>query len=72
MCDNKQMEAVGHLPNPYCESVASQIGVNVANPALRETMTIYNYGKPITVYIDDIEKELTKPLYGGLGLQYGA
>lgn len=70
-CKNKRMEALGYLPEPMAAS-ASQSGLeSVASPLLRETREIYVDGKTITVYKDEIEKELYKSLYSGLGLQLG-
>lgn len=61
-CGHKRMEAVGFLP----------LFQSAAQPLLRETMEIRVYGKPVTVYVDEIEKQLTRELYAHLGLQYGA
>lgn len=71
-CNNKRMEAHGFLemPNiatPFNESSAAAM----TQPILRETITIIVDGKPVTKYRDDIEKELYKQLYSGLGLRYG-
>ena len=43
-----------------------------AQPLLRETREIRVNGKPVTVYVDEIEKQLTRGLYAHLGLQFGA
>ena len=61
-CGHKRMEAVGFLP----------LFQSAAQPILRETMEIRVDGKPVTVYVDEIEKQLTRELYAHLGLQYGA
>mgnify|MGYP001054538061 FL=1 len=61
-CGHKRMEAVGFLP----------LFQSAAQPLLRETMEIRVYGKPVTVYVDEIEKQLTREFYAHLGLQYGA
>ncbi len=61
-CGHKRMEAVGFLP----------LFQSAAQPLLRETMEIRVDGKPVTVYVDEIEKQLTRELYAHLGLQYGA
>ena len=71
-CDNKRMEAHGllEMPNiatPFVESGASAM----SQPIIRETITIMVDGKPVTKYRDEIEKELYKQLYSGLGLCYG-
>ena len=64
-CDHKRMEALGFLPEPPLSMSASQ-------PLLRETREIRVNGKPVTVYVDEIEKQLTRGLYAHLGLQFGA
>ena len=61
-CGHKRMEAVGFLP----------LFQYAAQPLLRETMEIRVDGKPVTVYVDEIEKQLTRELYAHLGPQYGA
>lgn len=61
-CGHKRMEAVGFLP----------LFQSAAQPILRETMEIRVDGKPVTVYVDEIEKQLTRELYAHLGPQYGA
>lgn len=69
-CDHKQMEALGFLPEP-CATTATQTSVaDMAAPILRETMEIRVDGRPMTVYKDQIEKELYKHLYSGLDLLY--
>lgn len=71
-CDNKQMEAHGYLEMPNTVSPSNETGAaSIAEPILRETMTIMVNGKPSVIYKDDIEKQLYKNLYSGLGLQYG-
>lgn len=72
-CDHKRMGAVGFLPEPPLLNSASQPAAeSAAQPLLRETMEIRVYGKPVTVYVDEIEKQLTRGLYAHLGLQFGA
>lgn len=72
-CDHKHMEALGFLPEPPLSMSASQPAVDsAAQPLLRETMEIRVNGKPVTVYVDEIEKQLTRGLYAHLGLQFGA
>lgn len=72
-CDHKRMEAVGFLPEPPLLASASQPAAeSAAQPVLRETMEIYVEGKPVIVYKDEIEKQLTRGLYAHLGLQFGA
>lgn len=71
-CDNKRMEAHGCLEmhaiaTPSIEASAA----SMTEPILRETMTIMINGKPNIVYKDEIEKQLYKHLYSGLGLRYG-
>ena len=61
-CGHKRMEAVGFLP----------LFQSAAQPLLRETMEIRVDGKPVTVYVDEIKKQLTRELYAHLGPQYGA
>ena len=61
-CGHKRMEAVGFLP----------LFQSAAQPLLRETMEIRVDGKPVTVYVEEIEKQLTRELYAHLGPQYGA
>ena len=61
-CGHKRMEAVGFLP----------LFQSADQPLLRETMEIRVDGKPVTVYVDEIEKQLTRELYAHLGPQYGA
>ncbi|NBK19780.1 hypothetical protein [Anaerotruncus sp. 1XD42-93] len=69
-CGHKRMEAVGFLP--LFQSAAQPAAESAAQPLLRETMEIRVDGKPVTVYVDEIEKQLTRELYAHLGLQYGA
>ncbi len=72
-CDHKRMEALGFLPEPPLLASASQPAAeSAAQPVLRETMEIRVEGKPVIVYKDEIEKQLTRGLYAHLGLQYGA
>ena len=67
-CDYKKMEALAYLPEPQIMTNGAQsVGMNVGQPLLRETMTIHVEGKMVTVYKDEIEKQL----YSHLGLQYG-
>jgi len=72
-CDHKRMEALGFLPEPPLSMSASQPAADsAAQPLLRETREIRVNGKPATVYVDEIEKQLTRELYFHLGLQFGA
>lgn len=72
-CDHKCMEALGFLPEPPLSMSASQPAADsAAQPLLRETREIRVNGKPVTVYVDEIEKQLTRGLYAHLGLQFGA
>ncbi len=71
-CDHKRMEALGFLPEPPLSMSASQPAAeSAAQPVLRETMEIRVDGKPVVVYKDEIEKQLTRGLYAHLGLQFG-
>ena len=72
-CNNKHMEAVGclEIPNIAAQSIEPSVAT-MTEPILRETMTIMINGKPNIVYKDEIEKQLYKHLYSGIGLQYGA
>lgn len=70
-CNHKQMEALGYLPDPIMAPTAESSAADLVQPILRETMTIMVNGNPTTVYKDEIEKELYKHLYSGLGLQFG-
>lgn len=68
-CDHKRMEALGFLPEPPLSMSASQPAADsAAQPLLRETREIRVNGKPVTVYVDEIEKQLTRGLYAHLGL----
>ena len=72
-CDHKRMEALGFLPEPPLSMSASQPAADsAAQPLLRETRELRVNGKPVTVYVDEIEKQLTRGLYAHLGLQFGA
>lgn len=72
-CDHKRMEALGFLPKPPLSMSAAQPAADsAAQPLLRETREIRVNGKPVTVYVDEIEKQLTRGLYAHLGLQFGA
>ena len=72
-CENKRMEALGYIPGPpYSVDANQAMAENAAMPVLRETITVIIDGKPVTQYKDEIEKELYKSLYKGLGLDYGA
>lgn len=70
-CNHKQMEALEYLPDPIMAPTAESSATDLVQPVLRETMTIMVNGIPTTVYKDEIEKELYKHLYSGLGLQFG-
>lgn len=71
-CQHKRMEALGYLPEPVHSPVVDTNVAELAQPILRETMTIMVEGKPQIVYKDEIEKQLYKHLYSGLGLQFGS
>jgi len=70
-CRHKRMEALGYLPEPLASPAVESSAANLVQPILRETMTIMVEGKPQIVYKDEIEKQLYKHLYSGLGLQFG-
>ena len=70
-CKHKRMEALGYLPDPIVAPVAEPSAASLVQPILRETMTIMVNGNPTIVYKDEIEKQLYKHLYSGLGLQFG-
>ena len=70
-CQHKRMEALGYLPEPILSPIVETSVAELAQPILRETMTIMVEGKPQIVYKDEIEKQLYKHLYSGLGLQFG-
>ena len=67
-CDNKRMEALGYLPEPYAAEVLVSATEPAAAPVLRETQTIYIEGKPMQVYKDDIAKMFEDRIYSQLGL----
>lgn len=67
-CDHKYMESLGCLAEPLIASAAESVAQPLTQPILRETMTIYVDGKQLTVYKDDILKELNKSLYEHLQL----
>ena len=69
-CDHKQMEGELYFPEIAAE-VAESSSAQMAESALRPTMTIMINGNPTVVYKDQVEKELYKSLYAHLGLQYG-
>lgn len=72
-CDHKRMEAFCFLPSPPLSASASMSAMTpAAQPVLRETMDIRVDGRPMTVYRDEIEKQLYQGFYEHLGLQYGA
>lgn len=72
-CDHKRMEAVGFLPEPPLLNSASHMAAeSAAQPALRETREIRVNGVTVNIYVDDIEKQLTRGRYAHLGLQFGA
>jgi hypothetical protein len=70
-CQHKRMEALGYLPEPILSPVVETSTAELTQPILRETMTIMVEGRPQIVYKDEIEKQLYKHLYSGLGLQFG-
>lgn len=67
-CKNKRMEALAYIGEP--EQMIAEAGqsatTSAAAPLLRATMEINIDGKTLTVYKDEIEKELYKHL--GIGL----
>lgn len=69
-CKHKEMEGELYLPQIAAE-VAELSSAQMAESALRPTMTIMINGSPTVVYKDQVEKELYKSLYSHLGLQYG-
>ena len=70
ICGHKRMEAIGFLPYPRAAEAVQSAAAGAEAPILRETVEIRVYGRPVTVYKDQIEKELCKHLYSGLGLHY--
>ena len=70
-CNDKRMEALAYLPDPVISQVEQSFTENMAEPILRETMTIMINGKPTIAYRDEVEKQLYDHLYSGLGLRYG-
>lgn len=70
-CEYKRMEALAYLPDPVLAEASQSNTVNLEAPILRETQEIHVDGQTLTVYKDEIEKELYKSLYSGLGLQLG-
>lgn len=68
-CEHKVMEAVGYLPSS--QSASEKASMPITSPLLRETIEIRVDGTQLTVYKDEIEKELYKQLYAGIGLQFG-
>lgn len=71
-CENKRMEALAYLSEPMIAEVGQSASISAAAPVIRETMEICVDGKTLIVYKDEIEKELYKSLYSGLGLQLGS
>ena len=72
-CDHKRMEVLDFLPEPPLSMSAAQPAANsAAQPLLRETREIRVNGVTMTIYVDEIEKQLTRGLYAHLGLQFGA
>lgn len=55
-------------------SCSERIAADVSEPIMRETMTIMQDGKPVTVYKDDVEQALYGSLYEALRtpFNYGA
>ena len=60
ICPNKRMEALAYLPEPIASQSSVTSSANMAAPMLRETITIHVYGKPVTMYKDDLERMLYK------------
>lgn len=67
-CEHKRREALAYLPDPILAEASQSSMVGLVAPVLRETMEIHVNGQTLTVYKDDIEKELYKSLYSGLQL----
>jgi hypothetical protein len=64
------MEGLGYLPlpEPVAASAVEPSLESLAEPVLRETMTIIINGNPTIVYKDNIEKQLYEDLYKHLRL----
>lgn len=69
-CDHKRKEAIGFLPEACVAEAVQPTDEGVVAPILRETMEIQVAGRPVTVYKDQVERELYKHLYSGIGLHY--
>ena len=69
-CESKRIEAVGCLKSQV-EKAAESVAAPQIQPIARETMTIHVDGKELTVYRDEIERQLQRELYAAFGLQYG-
>lgn len=54
------------------KEATKEAGMSAAAPLLRETMEINIGGKMVTVYKDDIEKEIYKALREPFMLNFGA
>lgn len=65
-CEHKRMGELAYLPDSIMADTGQSATMSAAAPVLRETMKIRIAGKVVTVYKDDIEKELYKHL--GVGL----
>lgn len=70
-CKNRRMESLECLPETMLAGASQSNSMSATAPLLRETREIRVDGKTLTVYKDDIEKELYKSLYSGLVFQVG-
>lgn len=70
-CENKRMEAVGCLQAFTAAKAAESAAAPLIEPIARESMTIRVDGKELTVYRDEIERQLHRGLHAAFGLQYG-
>lgn len=72
-CDKKRMEAVGYLemPGQYVAPATQGLAEQASAPMARETVSRVMYGKTYTMYMDELERELSKALYAGLDICKG-
>jgi len=66
------MEEHGYLPGPHLAEVAQPVVSSAAAPVIRETVEIRVNGQPVTMYRDELEREIHRELYGGFGLLMSA
>lgn len=71
-CDRKRMESHCYRDEPIGIEAGKEVGMNAAQPVLRETMQMNIGGVMTTVYKDEIEKELYKAFREPFSLDYGA